>query len=368
MGRFPSPASILINPATGERFESLEQIFQFMVSYQLPAFSFFKDHATLTVPDSIANGESGAFVEIKNVSNRTFNVFISTAMSTYHYRFTYDKDTNTFSEANRKLLTTSAGIRLTPSSGTSTSPMVRVGQGAANSWWFALLRASLVANKNVCNMTVGGLPSSSTSEASAAVSIIEFYTRGEEEAAKASQRTFALKKNVAYPGVDSAVSLGNGSFRWTQLYAKTGAIDTSDEREKTSIVDPDDALMRAWSKVNFRVFKFKEALERKGEDARLHVGVIAQQVIEAFASEGLDATRYGLLCYDKWEDEYEDVTVVDQPEVTDEDGNITTPEVSHVEHRLVTPAGDRYGIRYEEALALECAYQRWRLAQIEARL
>jgi hypothetical protein len=33
-----------------------------------------------------------------------------------------------------------------------------------------------------------------------------------------------------------------------------------------------------------------------------------------------------------------------------------------------TPAGDRYGIRYEEALALECAYQRWRLAQIEARL
>ena len=126
--------------------------------------------------------------------------------------------------------------------------------------------------------------------------------------------------------------------------------------------------MRAWGKVNFKVFQFKDAIEKKGADARLHVGVIAQQVIEAFKSEGLDATRYGLLCYDKWEDEYEDVTVVDQPEVTDEDGNITTPEVSHVEKRLVTAAGDRYGIRYEEVLALECAYQRWRLAQIEARL
>lgn len=170
------------------------------------------------------------------------------------------------------------------------------------------------------------------------------------------------------PNEDGTAFLGTGSARWSAVFAATGTINTSDEREKTSIVDPDESLMRAWGKVNFKVFQFKDAIEKKGADARLHVGVIAQQVIEAFKSEGLDATRYGLLCYDKWEDEYEDVTVVDQPEVTDEDGNITTPEVSHVEKRLVTAAGDRYGIRYEEVLALECAYQRWRLAQIEARL
>ena len=126
--------------------------------------------------------------------------------------------------------------------------------------------------------------------------------------------------------------------------------------------------MRAWSKVNFKVFQFKDAVEKKGGDARIHVGVVAQEVKAAFESEGLDASRYGLFCHDAWEDEYEDVTVVDQPEVTDEDGNITTPEVTHVEKRQVTAAGDRYGIRYEEALALEAAYQRWRLAQIEARL
>lgn len=170
------------------------------------------------------------------------------------------------------------------------------------------------------------------------------------------------------PNEDGTAFLGTGSARWSAVFAATGTINTSDEREKTSIVDPDESLMRAWDKVNFKVFQFKDAIEKKGADARLHVGVIAQQVIEAFKSEGLDATRYGLFCYDKWEDEYEDVTVVDQPEVTDDDGNITTPEVSHVEKRLVTAAGDRYGIRYEEALALECAYQRWRLAQIEARL
>lgn len=170
------------------------------------------------------------------------------------------------------------------------------------------------------------------------------------------------------PATNNALNLGSSAARWAQLYAATGTINTSDEREKTSVNSPDDALMRAWGKVGFKVFQFKDAVEKKGGDARIHVGVIAQEVKAAFESEGLDASRYGLFCHDAWEDEYEDVTVVDQPEVTDDDGNITTPEVSHVEKRLVTAAGDRYGIRYEEALALEAAYQRWRLAQIEARL
>lgn len=170
------------------------------------------------------------------------------------------------------------------------------------------------------------------------------------------------------PNTDNALSLGTASNRASTIYAGTGSIATSDERAKTNIVGVNESLMRAWGKVNFKVFQFKDAVEKKGIDARIHVGVIAQEVKAAFESEGLDASRYGLFCRDTWEDEYEDVTVVDQPEVTDEDGNITTPEVTHVEKRLVTAAGDRYGIRYEEALALEAAYQRWRLAQIEARL
>ena len=179
---------------------------------------------------------------------------------------------------------------------------------------------------------------------------------------------FDAGEGRVYPCVDGTTPLGGSSYRWSQLFAATATINTSDARCKENVTAPDDALMRAWGKVGFKVFQFKDAVEKKGGDARIHVGVIAQEVKAAFESEGLDASRYGLFCHDAWEDEYEDVTVVDQPEVTDEDGNITTPEVSHVEKRLVTAAGDRYGIRYEEALALECAYQRWRLAQIEARL
>lgn len=142
------------------------------------------------------------------------------------------------------------------------------------------------------------------------------------------------------PKTDNTLYCGTSSQRWNTIYAGTATINTSDERQKTEIKDPDEALMRAWSKVGFKVFQFKDAVEKKGSDARIHVGVIAQQVHDAFASEGLDASRYGLFCHDHWE--------------KDEEAGIE--------------AGDAYGIRYEEALALECTYQRWELNKIKARL
>ena len=216
----------------------------------------------------------------------------------------------------------------------------------------------------------------SASQKKLRIKVDQGVLRAEYDAAgdgKYSQLLFAINSAVpemnvdgmVRPNTDGSRNLGTGSRRWANVYASTGTINTSDEREKTAVASPDDALMRAWGKVNFRVFQFKDAVEKKGSDARLHVGVIAQQVIEAFKSEGLDVTRYGLLCYDKWEDEYEDIEVIDQVEVADEEGNIVTPAKTHIEHRLVTPAGDRYGIRYEEALALECTYLRWELKQIK---
>ena len=150
------------------------------------------------------------------------------------------------------------------------------------------------------------------------------------------------------PITDNNMPLGSSALRWSEVYAGTDAINTSDAREKVNLSDPDEALMRAWGKVNFKAFQFTDAVEKKGENARIHFGVIAQQVAEAFASEGLDASRYALFCHDAWDDEWEE----------QEDGTKV----------LVTPAGDRYGIRYSEALALECAYQRWRLDKLEAKL
>ena len=143
---------------------------------------------------------------------------------------------------------------------------------------------------------------------------------------------------------------------------------------KQDISDIPDAVFKAWEKVRFQQFKFKDAVEKKGDKARLHCGLIAQRVIEAFAGEGLDAKAYGLLCYDEWAAEeavIEHIKVVDREETYNEDGSIKEPEEFHYEENVLSPAreaGSCYSIRYEEALALECAYQRRRADRIEARL
>ena len=179
--------------------------------------------------------------------------------------------------------------------------------------------------------------------------------------------TFSIGGHL-YPITDNSVSCGSAAHRWTEVFAAAGAINTSDKRQKDNIAAPSDALMRAWGKVRVQVFQFKDALAKKGDDARLHIGLIAQDVAEAFASEGLDAARYGLLCHDSWDDEYEAVEVIDVPAVVNENGEEVEPAKTHTERRLIRQAGDAYGIRYSEALALECAYLRWRLERLEAKI
>src|SRR3546814_20875506 len=45
-----------------------------------------------------------------------------------------------------------------------------------------------------------------------------------------------------------------------------------------------------------------DAIAHKGDDARLHAGVLAQEVHDAFIAAGLDGFRYGLLGYDPWDE------------------------------------------------------------------
>lgn len=137
------------------------------------------------------------------------------------------------------------------------------------------------------------------------------------------------------PRADNSYALGGASRRWTQLFAATTTISTSDEREKDFILPIDEAILNAWGDVQYIKFKFKDSVQEKGDGARWHFGLIAQRVKEAFENHGLNAFDYGILCHDQW---------------SEQDG---------------IEAGDRYGIRYEEALALECAYLRHKLNQLQ---
>lgn len=123
------------------------------------------------------------------------------------------------------------------------------------------------------------------------------------------------------PSVDNSYVLGGPSNRWSTVYAGNGTINTSDARQKQQ----DRPLSEAEKAVAIRIkhliktFKFNKAVEEKGENARIHVGVYAQELADAFAAEGLDAHRYGMFCYDEIE------------------------------------GGDIFGVRYEELLAFVIA-------------
>lgn len=174
-----------------------------------------------------------------------------------------------------------------------------------------------------------------------------------------------VSETYSAPATDGTIGLGQPSLRWKNIYAASDAIKTSDEREKQDVAEYPDAVLDAWGEVELRQFLFKDAVKKKGDAARIHAGVVAQQVVQAFKDKGLDATRYGLLCYDRWDDEYETVEVEDAPAALDSEGNEVTPAKTHTEKRLVTAAGSRYGIRYSEALCLEAAYQRRRAQRLE---
>jgi len=115
---------------------------------------------------------------------------------------------------------------------------------------------------------------------------------------------------------DNKSSVGLSSKRFSVIFAGTGAINTSDRNSKEEIQDLSDAELRVAQACKGLVKRFKF----KG-GTRKHIGVIAQDVRDAFTAESLDAHQYGLFCSDTW---------------TDED---TGEEVTQL------------GIRYEELLA-----------------
>ena len=153
------------------------------------------------------------------------------------------------------------------------------------------------------------------------------------------------------PTTNNAVILGSSGYRWKEMWCTQSSINSSsDERRKDGIVPVPDDVLDAWEDVDFRQFKFRDAMEEKGAGARIHSGLIAQHVERAFRKHGLDASRYGFFLHDEWDAE---------PEECDESGTVVRKAVS---------AGDAYGLRYVECLCIEAAYMRRENARLRKRV
>ena len=104
---------------------------------------------------------------------------------------------------------------------------------------------------------------------------------------------------------DNVMDIGHSSYRFQDIYASNGTIQTSDRNEKQDIEELSEAEQRVAvaCKGLLRKFRWKSSVEEKGDDARIHFGIIAQDLQDAFTAEGLDAGRYGMFINSTWTDE-----------------------------------------------------------------
>jgi len=135
-------------------------------------------------------------------------------------------------------------------------------------------------------------------------------------------------KAVTPGDTDNAFSLGRSDRRWKTVFAITGAINTSDERDKQQQreINSAEKLCAIELKDSIKAYKWDDAVEAKADGARWHFGLMAQRVVEVFEKHDLNAHEYGMLCYDEWEAEYS------------ADGDV------------IKEAGNRYGVRYDEII------------------
>lgn len=101
---------------------------------------------------------------------------------------------------------------------------------------------------------------------------------------------------------DNTIDLGSGASRFDDIYATNGTIQTSDRNEKQDIAELSDVETRVAvaAKGLLRKFKWRDAVASKGDDARTHFGIIAQDLQDAFTAEGLDAGDYAMFTSTTW--------------------------------------------------------------------
>ena len=166
---------------------------------------------------------------------------------------------------------------------------------------------------------------------------------------------------------DDAIDLGFASGRFDDLFATNGTIQTSDQNEKQDIASFTTKELNVAKKLSalFKTFRWKSKVVEKGDSARTHSGIIAQEVQSAFNEEGLDASKYGLYTSDTWWEETE--------KFIDGEGDNAVEKTRRIVYRTEEEATSnatkktRLGVRYPELFSFIFSSIEERLTALESK-
>ncbi len=218
--------------------------------------------------------------------------------------------------------------------------------------------------------------------------------RATPEGATAPNTVLVIRGDKLLPGEDDAFDIGGAAYRWNEIYAKEGVINTSDQREKRNIQPiPPQTALQILALLQPATYMWKD----RQEDA-----VIRTETRHRGVTQQVPQTR---VTYDEASGKWIERTVMVEVPITeavaieDEDGNVLRteqrpvmeayteevverPAVNRTHNRLhtgfiaqqvaqvLTDAGlapadygvfiynedaDRYGLRYTEFIALMVA-------------
>lgn len=159
---------------------------------------------------------------------------------------------------------------------------------------------------------------------------------------------YDMRTDMFIPGTSNYISNGGPANLWSVVYAATGAINTSDAREKTAVTPLTDAELAAAADLARAIGTYQwlaSIADKSADNARHHAGLTVQRAIEIMQSHGLDPMRYGFICYDEWHETPEQWA--DIPEEHDDEGNVIR-EAGRELVQAYRPAGDRYSFRTDE--------------------
>jgi len=169
---------------------------------------------------------------------------------------------------------------------------------------------------------------------------------------------------------DGNVSLGASNERFDTVFATSGSINTSDKNEKQDIASLTDKELNVAKKLStlFKTYRWIDRVAEKGDKARTHTGIIAQEIQAAFSAEGLDASKYGLYTSDTW---WEKEISVDAVEADKEKGIEAKDAYTYMDFKDEKTDGyaerTRLGVRYVELFSFIFSSIEARLTALESK-
>ncbi|SFP11633.1 phage tail protein [Salibacterium halotolerans] len=168
---------------------------------------------------------------------------------------------------------------------------------------------------------------------------LAFYTKIDENEGDTTEEHLRIKDSGELrPGEDNAQTLGSSSYRWNEIYAGTGAINTSDKKEKKDIKE--SIGLSFIDKLTPIEYKLEDSGNRDENGniipgTRPHHGLISQDVESLLEQLGIDHAGFiktpitELVPDENWEPS-DDETEEDRPLIEKETGEYN------------------YGLRYSE--------------------